>query len=308
MAGEREIEVPAGLAEVQSRANGDAGRAWLTALPELVSTALRHWDLRRDGAVRHGMAALVLPVVRPDGAPAVLKVRFVNEESEGEGAALRIWDGNGAVRLIDEDPLTGALLLERLDADRTLSSLEDDAQALKILTEILGRLVAHPAPEGTRRLTDIAHAMLGQVPEAVAALPGRRPILEACAGAVAELAGEAGDRLLHWDLHYDNVLAGTREPWLAIDPNPLAGDPGFDLMPALDNRWDDIVATGDVPRAVRRRFDLMVDMLGLDRRRAAGWTLGRALQNTLWDVEDGEPDMSPVQLAIAEALLPVFRR
>lgn len=307
MAGERGIEVPAGLAEVQSQANGDAGRAWLAALPELVSTALRHWDLRRDGAVRHGMAALVLPVVRPDGAAAVLKVRFVNEESEGEAAALRVWDGNGAVRLIDEDLPTGALLLERLDADRTLSSLEDDTQALKILTEILGRLVAHPAPEGTRRLTDIARAMLVQVPGAVAALPDRRPILEACAGAVAELAGEAGDRLLHWDLHYDNVLAGPREPWLAIDPNPLAGDPGFDLMPALDNRWEDIVATGDVPRAVRRRFDLMADMLGLDRRRAAGWTLGRALQNTLWDVEDGEPDMSPVQLAIAEALLPVFR-
>jgi streptomycin 6-kinase len=123
---------------------------------------------------------------------------------------------------------------------------------------------------------------------------------------VPELADEGGDRLLHWDLHYENVLAGTREAWLAIDPNPLAGDPGFDLMPALDNRWDGIVATGDVARAVRWRFDLMVDVLGLERRRSAGWTLGRVLQNTLWDAEDGEPEMGPVQLAIARALLPYW--
>ncbi|MBB5967717.1 streptomycin 6-kinase [Planomonospora venezuelensis] len=32
---------------------------------------------------------------------------------------------------------------------------------------------------------------------------------------MAELVVEPGDRLLHWDLHYGNVLAGQREPWPA---------------------------------------------------------------------------------------------
>ncbi|MDV9202930.1 aminoglycoside phosphotransferase family protein, partial [Streptomyces sp. Wh19] len=114
---------------------------------------------------------------------------------------------------------------------------------------------------------------------------------------------EPGDRLLHWDLHYDNVLAGEREPWLAIDPEPLAGDPGFDLMPAMHNRWDEIVATGDVPRAVLRRFDRLTEVLGLDRQRAIGWTLGRVLQNALWDIEDGRTVLEPAQVAIATALL-----
>jgi streptomycin 6-kinase len=76
--------------------------------------------------------------------------------------------------------------------------------------------------------------------------------------------------------------------WVAIDPKPLAGDPAFELLPALHNRWDDVVATGDVPRAVRRRFDLMTEVLGLDRARAAGWTLGRLLQDTLWEAENDE--------------------
>jgi streptomycin 6-kinase len=119
----------------------------------------------------------------------------------------------------------------------------------------------------------------------------------------AELIGEPGDRLLHWGLHYDNIFAGQREPWLVIDPEPLAGDPGFDLLPALHNRWDEIVATGDVARAVLRCFDLLTEVPGLDRQRATGWTLGRVLQNALWDIEDGETALAPAQIAIATALL-----
>ncbi|NEE34116.1 hydroxyurea phosphotransferase, partial [Streptomyces sp. SID7982] len=132
--------------------------------------------------------------------------------------------------------------------------------------------------------------------------PADRDLLRGWASAVAELADEPGDRLLHWDLHYDNVLAAQREPWIAIDPEPLAGDPGFDLWPALDSRWDDVAAKGEPLRVVRRRFDLLTDTLGLDRARAVGWTLGRLLQNALWDIEDGEQRLAPSAVVIAEAL------
>ena len=109
---------------------------------------------------------------------------------------------------------------------------------------------------------------------------GRGRLLRDCAAAVREVAAEPGDRLLHWDLHYENVLAADREPWLAIDPKPLAGDPGFELLPGARQRF----RAGEV----RWRFDLMTEVLGLDRERARAWTLGRVLQNCLWDVEDGE--------------------
>jgi hypothetical protein len=34
----------------------------------------------------------------------------------------------------------------------------------------------------------------------------------------------AGKFLVNYDIHYDNVLAGTREPWLVVDPKPITGD------------------------------------------------------------------------------------
>jgi streptomycin 6-kinase len=235
----------------------------------------------------------------------VLKLQPVTEDNAGAALGLRTWHGDGTVLLLDHDPDTGAMLLERLDASRPLTHLADADAAVRILAGLLARLVAVPAPPGVRRLADVAATMIARAPGAVPALrdPDQRRLVRTCAAATAELIGDAGDRLLHWDLHYDNILAGRREPWLAIDPEPLAGDPGFDLLPALDNRWDDVVATGDVGRAVLRRFDLMTDVVGLDRQRAAGWTLGRVLQNALWAIEDGETVLDPRQVAIATAVL-----
>lgn len=298
------VRVPPELTASHVKWMGPAGRAWSAGLPALAGRYLEEWELRLDGEPRHGVVSLVLPVVRADGVPAALKLQPVTDENASEAPGLRAWAGDGSVLLLDSDPATGALLLERLEADRSLAAVPDVMEALELLTGLLRRLVARPAPEGMRRLADIAQGMLDGVDGALAGLrrDDDRQCLRRCASAVAELLPEPGDRLLHWDLHYENVLAADREPWLAIDPKPLAGDPGFDLMPALRNRWDEVVATGDVPRAVLRRFDFMVDALGLDRRRAAGWTLGRVLQNSLWTVEGGGGELDAVQVAVAEAL------
>jgi streptomycin 6-kinase len=132
--------------------------------------------------------------------------------------------------------------------------------------------------------------------------PVEQRLARQCVAQVRELLPEGGDRLLHWDLHYDNVMAGRRQPWLVIDPKPLAGDPGFEILPALGNRWDDLVETGDLSRAIRDRFDLMLDVTGIDRDRALGWTAGRILQNVLWDTGSGQTAIESEQAAIAAAL------
>ena len=299
------IDIPDELAAAQCRHNGARGRAWIATLPRQAAEYLQRWELRRDGPTRHGMTALVLPVVRSDGTPAALKLQPVDEETTGEALALRTWGGAGAVRVLEHDPSTGTMLLERLDADRPLSALPDDDTAVATLADLLARLVTVPAPPELRRLGHIAAAMLDQVPAEAAALPDpdQRRLLRTCASAVAEQLGEAGDRLLHWDLHYDNILAGHREPWLAIDPKPLAGDPGYELLPALTNRWDDAVATGNPARATLRRFDHLTSTLDIDRGRASGWTLGRVLENALWDIADGEHSIDPAQSLIATTLI-----
>lgn len=293
------IEVPHALADRLARHGGEAGRAFATALPALAGEFLDRWRLTPDGPPMHGWSALALPVTGPDGAESVLKLQVLDEETAGEPVALRAWDGAGAARLLRHDPATNTILLERLDPTRDLMSVEDPREAVRLLAGLLARLTALPAPAELRGLGDLAAAMLAEVPDALPLLgdEDERRLLADCAAAVREVVGEPGDRLLHWDLHYENVLAGDREPWLAIDPKPLAGDPGFDLMPALDNRFDPAAAE------IRWRFDLLTDTLGLDRERARAWTLARVLQNCLWDLEDGEQGLAPEQTRVARVLL-----
>ncbi|MDT0441937.1 aminoglycoside phosphotransferase family protein [Streptomyces johnsoniae] len=296
------ITVPDGLAGYHAKSNGDAGRAWTAALPGLAARMLDHWRLRPTGPARHGMLALVLPVERADGSPAALKIRPRTPENAGEAPALRAWDGNGAVRLLAHDEDTGSLLLEALDPARSLNEVPGSRTACRLLTGLLGRLTAVPPPPGTRHLRDIAGAMAAEAPAALPRLTrdDDRRLLADCAAATRELLDEPGGALLHWDLHYENVLAprpdaDRGEPWLAIDPEPLVGDVGFDLLPALDNRFD--------PDEILPRFDLMTEALSLDRDRAKGWTLARVLQNGLWSIEDGDPTLPPDQTTIATTLL-----
>lgn len=301
-----ELTIPKAL--LDSRGSSEEGRAWLDSVPGQVDRYTKEWGLRPTAAAMAGMGSLVLPVERADGVSAMLKLQPVDDETVGEAVGLRIWDGDGSVRLLDEDPETGVLLLEALDASRDLMSV-DDEEALDVVIALLARLTAVPAPPDLRRLSDIAAQMVADTPAALPklAIPEERALVEYAAAVVGELVGEAGDRLLHWDLHYENVLAplpgSGREAWLAIDPKPLAGDPGFDLLPAMFNRFDEMVATGDVAKAVLRRFDRMVDGLGLDRDRAVGWTIGRVLQDALWNVEDGFDRLDPYRSVIGQALL-----
>nr|WP_028647647.1 aminoglycoside phosphotransferase family protein [Nocardiopsis sp. CNT312] len=279
------VAVPRALAE---SASGFFGPEWVAALPGLVVRRCEEWGLRVTGAPMHGQVALVVPVRRGDGSAAALKVQPVDGETAGEPAALRAWDGGGAVRL-----------LEALDPSRSLVAA-GVPEALAAIGALLARLNAAPAPAGMRSLAPLAleGAQRAKALAASRTGPDRR-LLADLASRAREMAADPGDRLLHWDLHYGNVLAplpdSGRGRW-------LAGDPGFELLPALRNRWAEAVATGDAGHAVRRRFDLLTEAACVDRDRARAWTLVRVMRMCVWELESGTGRLPQVPVAVAAAL------
>ncbi|MRJ74994.1 aminoglycoside resistance protein [Aeromicrobium sp. SMF47] len=268
-------------------ARGDDWGRWVAGLPRLVRELIDEWELTVDGDPLHGHTALVVPVVAA-GERLVLKVVMPHEEARHEALALQHWHGRGAVRLVRADPRRDAMLLERLQT-RDLGSVPV-LQACSVVAGLLGRLHV-PAPAQLVPLT----AFVSRWTDDLAALPRGAPLPRRVVEQAVHL-GRAfvGDdasvgRLVHGDLHYGNVLAGDRSPWLAIDPKPVSGDPHYEIAPLLWNRWDEIVASGDLRTAIRRRFHTVVDDAGLDEDRARDWVVVREAIRAMWAIQDGEP-------------------
>jgi streptomycin 6-kinase len=261
-------------------------------LPRLATEFCARWRLTPDGELLHGFVAVVLPVRRADGTAAALKLTWQDVETEHEALALRLWDGRGVVRLLEHDDEHGALLLERLDHTRTLMTAP-----IEVAVQVTGGLLRDlrvPAPPEVAGVSfrDLAadNAALGSpVPE---------PLLDRAVALVRDLTAEAGRTLVNGDLHYGNVLAGDRAPWLMIDPKPHAGDPEFCLLPLLWNRFGEL----DGRRGTGDRVRALADIGGLDLDRAVAWGIVRAVEGELWGLRLGETAFAEVCRELANRL------
>ena len=267
-------------------ARGPEWQAFLDRLPALVADLLGEWELTADGEPTHGYAALVLPVRTSSGRPAALKVGWPHEEAEHEHLALQHWHGRGAVQLLRADPRRYALLLERLHRE-DLGDLWD-VEACEVVGALYARLHVPAVPQ-LRTLTSYAEQWAAELVDLPRDAPLPRRLVEQAAALGRDLSRDEAStgRMIHTDLHYANVLAGDREPWLAIDPKPLDGDPHYEIAPMLWNRWDELV---DAPRSlrdgIRLRFHTLVDVAGFDERRARDWVVVRMMVNALWRLQD----------------------
>jgi streptomycin 6-kinase len=234
----------------------------------------------------YACTSLALPARLPAGEDVVLKIQFPDRESEREADALELWNGDGAVLLLEHDPDRHALLLERCLPGTPLSDLEQDA-ALDVMVRLLPRLWK-PAGPPFRSLEHEARWWAAYLPERWqrAAEPFERELLAAALEALNSLPGSQGEQVLvHQDLHAGNVLRAQRERWLVIDPKPLAGEREFGVAA--------LVRGGELGHGegfVRHRLERLSADLGLDRERVRAWSLA---QTVAWAFE-GDDVLPPM--------------
>ncbi len=294
------VQVPPALEAV--RARGPAWAAWLDRLPGLARNLLDEWHLSLDGAERHGYCSLVLPVRTAAGRPAMLKIGWPHSEAEHEHLALKRWAGDGAVELLRADPHRYALLLERLHPE-DLTALWD-VEACEIVAGFYERIHVPALPQ-LRTLTSYVERWSADLRRLARGAPVPRRLLEQAVSLADDFVADPASNgvLIHGDLHYANVLAADREPWLVIDPKPVSGDPHYEVAPLLWNRCEELA--GDVRDGVRRRFQTVVDVAGLDEQRARDWVVFRMMCNAMWGIEHpsaGAHEELTMCVAVAKAV------
>ncbi|WP_305784523.1 aminoglycoside phosphotransferase family protein [Symbioplanes lichenis] len=234
--------VPGDLPVVRELSRNPEARRWLADLPRLIDEVRDGFGLVLGAPLHGGSCSWVAPATLADGTGVIVKISWPHREMYAEPAALRLWDGHGAVRLLRHDRSRHALVLERcLPGEQLAARVLDPVprgaarspapvppgaarasspaspgspeRALRIAAAVLRRLwsagvpeawAAHD-PETPESLVDVAADWGDMVSERMARLhPAYDP------GLVAE-----GARLLH-----DLPLSAPREVVLHGDFNP----------------------------------------------------------------------------------------
>ncbi|TCO47739.1 streptomycin 6-kinase [Kribbella antiqua] len=259
------------------------GAEWLAGLPGAVQRQCEEWGLTVAGEVAYGSNAIVVPV----GEALVLRMTPPGPEVGEQVRALRWWDGRGMVMLYDADLDAGAMLLERLSTPLTTRPV---AEAVAVLGQLMRRL-AVPAPDDVPSTADIVadRSVAFEREWEDLGRPFDRGILQAALEVAPALSETTSELAVNADLHSDQVLAGTREDWLTVDPVLYRGDIEFDLARVLWTRIDDM--TEIVPH-----FDTAVTEAALDRDRARDWVVFRTVDYWLWGLRHGLTE-DPVRCA-----------
>lgn len=292
------FSVPRYLSETAAREPGL--RDWLAGLSAEIITIAELCSLRVGEPFQPGgQCAWVAPATDQSGADLVLKVgfRFPGGEERDEAAGLRVWAGNGAVRLHAARTIrsTRALLVERCRPGTQLGEALPEPEQDEVVAALLRKLwAAAPGDYPFRPLADMCDAWAAEFEadyaEASPAAQFDPGLARAGTALLRELPRSASSAvLLCTDLHGDNILAARRAPWLVIDPKPYWGDPAYDVVQHMLNCHERLAAD---PTGLA---DRMAGLAEVDVGRVRQWLFARCVQESVG---------SPARQQVAARLAP----
>ena len=274
--------LPVNLVESAARNSDPALGQWVAELPRIVPELATRWSLQLGPPFQPGgQGSWVAPVRDQADRDLVLKVGWRHPEALHEVEGLTWWAGEGTVLVhaAQAYEYTSALLLERCLPGTALNLVAAEPEQDVVVTRLLRRLwPPPPAGHPFRPLQQMCDQWADEFDIKLGDTPASIDAGLAAAGMelFRSLPGSASEAvLLCTDLHAENILAATREPWLVIDPKPYVGDPAYDPLQHMLNCPDRLAAD---PLAFVRR---MAGLLDLDSHRLALWLFARCVQECI---------------------------
>ena len=281
------MKLPAVFIHNVKLAFGLAGEQFLVYLPSLIKEASSRWQLT-IGEPFELSFNYVVPAIRADGTPAVLKIGVPNRELTSEIEALRLYNGRGIARLLEADAEKGFLLQERLLPGTMLSEMQDDDRATEIAAQIIQTLW-QTAPENDNliRLEDWFKGLdryRQKYPGSEGPLP--KTLVDKARNHVRGLFAEnEPDVVLHGDCHHYNILQSGHD-WKAIDPKGVIGPRGYDVGPLLANPYPSFLEHPEPGKRIRRRIAILSEYLQMETDYIRRWALAQFVLSASWDLDE----------------------
>lgn len=294
------MQIPKRLSEQIERVHGERGRAWLENLPALIDECRERWSLKLDDPFPNLSYNLTFPATGSDGVELVLKLGVPCSELLTEAAALGLFEGIGAVRLLDHEAPRGILLMERVVPGTALHKLQSETEATRTAAALMRELWRFPPPNHAFPSLATWFQAFARLRKNFAGSCGPFPVklIDAAERTFAELrASTFRFVILHGDLHHENILFSAKRGWLAIDPKGICGDPAYEVGPFMLNQ----LPAGDPESATmeifKQRLEIFSEELGISRSRLAQWSFCHAVLSAVWDFEESAEWRPTMRLA-----------
>ncbi|WP_413575772.1 aminoglycoside phosphotransferase family protein [Bdellovibrio sp. HCB290] len=259
------------------------GEQWLSRLPEHLRKIEYLWGLESiqplDNLSFHYVGSAKR---KSDGQSVIIKTGCDIESLDRERQWLRHFSGVAA-QVLESDKNLGATMLEHLQPGQTLKQsreLDDDQQTI-IMAGLIHELNSRSIISGAfKHVADLAKDL--DVLEG--AVDAR--MLSKARGIISELTFDrTQDRLLHGDLHHDNILK-HKTSWKVIDPHGYIGDPTFEMAVMMYNPLDAYPTNRPLRKTLERRMSILNEYIGFDLQRMKAWAFAAAMISTAWDYGD----------------------
>ncbi len=264
---------------------------------------LAKWNLTEPQALATTASSYVY-MVSSEGTRVVLKLITEVGIEEREGAiALSYFDGHGAARLLQADE--NAHLVEYVEGDNLVGMVKNgnDDAATAIIGDVLNQLHqprSAPLPDNLPRLKRWFRSLFLK---ATADKNGGLDSVYVRAASLAEkLLDQNRDiRVLHGDIHHENIRHHPQRGWLAFDPKGLVGERTYDAANTLCNPMymSELVVNEE---RILRTTGILAEKMGIEQKRVLAFVYIYVCLSASWYAEDGQE--AKHELNIAELVEP----
>jgi streptomycin 6-kinase len=279
---------------------GEVGKLWLHNLPQTLLRLEKKWDIvfinPMPGLTYHFVAKVNMLAT---GETAILKMGPPSAQNIAKEAAWLAAFEQAVPTVYWYDEANNAFLMENLQPGLSLKAMvkKDDEAATRIICRTLLDLQTHQTKE-------ISCKHLSALAISYDSLQGKidPKLLSQAKAWFKELSHpNSSDRLLHGDLHHDNILSSS-ESWKVIDPHGYLGDPTFEVGPMIYNPGGaDFPTDKSLAQVIERRLKVLVEELPFDAKRIKAWTFCMTLLSIAWTVED-HLYVPPFELEVAKLI------
>jgi len=259
---------------------------------------LEKWHLS-DPQVLATTASSYVYTVTSEGERVVLKLITEYGAEEREGAiALDYFDGHGAARLLNADD--HAHLVEYIAGENLVGMVRNgaDDEATAIIGDVLNKLHRQNGKDLPDNLPSLKRWFRSLFLKATA---DKNDGLDSIYVRAARLAEKLLDdpyevRVLHGDIHHENIRHHAQRGWLAFDPKGLVGERTYDAANTLCNPMNMAELVENEAR-ILRTTGILADKMSIAQKRVLAFVYIYSCLSASWYVEDGNVPTHELNIA-----------